>query len=103
MAAVIVDGVLRIEPELRQSRQQLLVQHLQLDPRQVGAQAAVRAGAEGDVGAVLPLHVEGGGVCELARVQVGGGQVKGFCARWRTPWPMPFITVSSPAMNSTTQ
>src|SRR6516165_9941773 len=48
-AAVEGRRLLRVEAELRKAGQQLLVEDLQLDSGQVRTQAAVRAGAEGDV------------------------------------------------------
>lgn len=57
----------------RQSAAYLLVQRPQLQAREVGAQADVRAVAEGDVGVGGAGEVQGEGGGEDAFVVVGGG------------------------------
>ena len=59
---------------VRHAPQQLLDRHAHLEPRQVRADAAVRADAERHVASVAPVEVELVGLGEDVAVAVGGAE-----------------------------
>src|SRR3546814_3991802 len=64
----------RIETERRQALQHFLVAGLQLDARQMRAQAAMHAGIECNVRLVLAVEVVAVRLRERLRVKIGGRQ-----------------------------
>lgn len=68
------NGPLGIDAEIWQARERFLIEYLQLDTREMRAQAAVRAVAKGKVGLVFARQVEPLRVREFRWIEIGEGQ-----------------------------